>query len=69
MSTNTHPVPVHPAAPDFVPALAHTTTFRVCEPSRRSGSSPRRLSDLGVDMADLLRRLLTAPEGRDGPGR
>ena len=69
MSPNTRPVPARPAAPDFVPALAHTTMFRVCAPPRRSGSSPRRLSDLGVDMADLLRRLLTAPEGREGFAR
>jgi len=69
VSTNTYPVSARPAAPDFVPALAHTTTFRVCAAPPGPGSSPRRLSDLGVDMADLLRRLLTAPEGRDGPGR
>jgi hypothetical protein len=69
VSTNTHPVPVHPAAPDFVPALAHTAMFRVCAPPPRSGSSSRRLSELGVDMTDLVRRLLTATEGREGLAR
>jgi hypothetical protein len=42
--------------------------FRVCAPPR-SGSSPRRLSELGIDMADLLRRLLTAPEDCEAPRR
>jgi hypothetical protein len=68
VSTNTYPVPARPAAPDFVPALAHTAMFRVCAPPR-SGSSPRRLSELGIDMADLLRRLLTAPEDGEAPRR